>query len=94
LQDAFTLFSMSEEGEQNGANGKTAEENAAFFINTVKESVEEAKEDVGSHRESESEQENEDEKDRSSSKQSKRAGKNAIHPCLQKKKPKDDEVLK
>ena len=84
---------MAEEGDQIRANGKTAEENAAFFINAVKESVEETKEDVRSHRESENEQENEDEKDRSSSKQSKRAGKNAIHPSLQKKEPKDDEVF-
>ena len=83
---------MSEEGEHNRAYEKTEEENAAFFINAVKESVEEAKEDNGSHRESEIELEDENENERNSSKQSKRAGKNAIHPSLQKKEPKDNEV--
>lgn len=60
-QDAFTEFWMSEKDEQglqNQAYEKTAEENA------LDDSVEEAKEVAESHRESENELENEDENEK------------------------------
>ncbi|CBY39688.1 unnamed protein product [Oikopleura dioica] len=81
------MSEKDEQGLQNQAYEKTAEENALDDL------VEEAKEVAESHRESENELENEDENEKKQGckKRSKRASKNAIHPSLQNKQPKDDE---